>query len=149
MEKGKRVIIDPEYCEQAAPLLSLDEMQRVWAITDVVFAYNQELNHEKQNLAAFSKVRLGNPSAPFISHRMAQEFHEWCPVKLTLSSCVLVNSILSVLNYYRSRKIRNYSALRSQKTSKRNHQEAGESRDGLQNPLLKPVGHSRDELRPE
>lgn len=90
----------------SSAFFTIAEMDRQQAIREVLSDYQAELNYAAQNLAAFSKVQLGNPSAPFISHRMSQEFHEWCPVKLTLSSSVMVNSNLSVLKINRSWRIK-------------------------------------------
>ncbi len=88
----------PLISHTAAPLLSLTEMKREWAIMDVIFAYNQELNYAKKNAVTRTHFQLRDPSESYKRIRDAQEFHEWCPVKLTLSACVLANSILSVLN---------------------------------------------------
>jgi len=63
-----------------AKLFTTDEMTREFAITDVIKAYNEEINWWLENQLASKKMRLEDPSKAFITAREKRDFHEIYPV---------------------------------------------------------------------
>ncbi len=71
---------DDEEPPPPAPLFTPEEYTRLWAIEDVLKAYQEEISWAIKNKAA-PRFSL-DISRPFITARMQREFEEWCPVRL-------------------------------------------------------------------
>ncbi len=65
-----------------AKLFTKAEMDRELAITDVIKAYNEEINWWLENEATLAKFKFVDPSKNFITARQKRDFAEMYPVRL-------------------------------------------------------------------
>ncbi len=63
-----------------AKLFTTAEMERDWAINDVVEAYKEELTWEAKNGKTCKLFNLTDPSRIHIKNRHLRDFNEWYPV---------------------------------------------------------------------
>ncbi len=68
-----------------ASLFTKAEMDRENRITDVIRAYNEEIDWWFENEVTSKKFSLADPSKAFITARQKRDFQEWYPVRLSLS----------------------------------------------------------------
>ena len=73
--------------------ISVEILQRNWAILEVLNDYRQELAYEKKH-GIQEEEGPSDPSSEFITARELRDLHDWCPVKyLPYShSFIMVNS---------------------------------------------------------
>ncbi len=66
-----------------APLFTKAEMQREFAIMQVIRDYNDEINWWLENEVTSKKYSLADPSKAFITAQQKRDFAEWYPVRLS------------------------------------------------------------------
>ena len=72
-----------------AQLFNRDSVERMWAIEDVIAAYEAELDWRKEFMALRNKFRLRkDPSEGFITARKQKEFEQWYPVSHSMYQCL-------------------------------------------------------------
>ncbi len=71
---------------QAADLFTTTEMERQWAIADVIEAYNEELNWAAKLEVLKNDFNLRDPSKIHVKNKHLRDFHAWCPVSSSYSN---------------------------------------------------------------
>ena len=64
----------------AAKLFTTAEMERVWAINDVITAYKEELTYKTKNGKTCELFKLIDPSKVHVKNRNLRNFHAMYPV---------------------------------------------------------------------
>ncbi len=65
---------------EAAGLFTTAEMEREWAISDVLEAYKEELNWATKNGKTIKLFKLINPSEVHVKNQHLRDFHAMYPV---------------------------------------------------------------------